>query len=141
MRFEKVFLSFFAILIGLIVAGIAFYFYQSTKIVSPNSIRTIKLAPTPTPSAMPLPLAIDSPVDESVTSNPTMTISGTTVPNATVMINTATKDQVIPASSTGTFSTTMTLNDNENRIIITAIDSNGNESQKTITVTYSTEDF
>ena len=141
MKFEKILLSFFAVMIGLIVAGVGFYFYQSTKVIPAKNVKTIKLMPSPTINPSAVYLSLDNPQDESVTNNPTITISGKTVPNGTVIINTSTIDQVIPASTNGSFSTTVTLTDNENRIIITAIASTGDETQKIMTVTYSTEDF
>lgn len=141
MKFEKILLSFFGVVIGLVVAGVGFYFYQSTKVIPQKNVKIIKLIPSPTQNPSAIYLALDNPQDETVTNNPTITISGKTVPNGTVVINTATTDQVVPASATGSFSTTATLTNDENRIIVTAIASTGEETQKILTLTYSTEDF
>ena len=141
MRAEKIVLSFIAVLIGLTVAGVVFYFYQSTKVISPGSLKTIKLGASPSPVKSSLFLKLDSPKDESTTDNKTVTISGQTSPQATIIINTPTSDQVIPPSAVGDFSTTVTIGDDENRIYVTAVGPKGDEVQKILTVTYTTETF
>ncbi|HEV2339331.1 MAG TPA: hypothetical protein VGT05_01025 [Patescibacteria group bacterium] len=142
MKIEKLLLSFFAVLIGLIVAGVAFYFYQTTKVIPPNNVaKTIQMNPSPSPTPVSVYLNVDTPQDESVTANPTITIHGKTMPNATVIINALSEDKVILATSMGDFSTTTTLGDGENQISITSVAPDGSESQKILTVTYSTQDF
>lgn len=140
MRFEKLLLAFFAILGGLLVAGVAFYVYQSTKAISPTQIKTVRIT-TPTPTNAPVLLAIDSPQDESVTTSRIVTVSGKTDSHATLIISTDTADQVVTPSATGAFTTTVTIGTDENLIHVTAITTNGEETEKTLTVTYSTEDF
>jgi len=41
MKIEKLLLSFFAILVGLVVAGIGFYFYQSTKVIPQAEVKQL----------------------------------------------------------------------------------------------------
>jgi len=48
---------------------------------------------------------------------------------------------VITPSQEGDFSTTAIITSGENQITITAIAPNGEEVKKTVTVTYSTEEF
>ncbi|HET9947005.1 MAG TPA: hypothetical protein VFQ63_02985 [Patescibacteria group bacterium] len=140
MKTEKILLSFVAVVVGLIVAGVGFYFYQSTKVLPPGKLASVKVNP-PTPTLPPVYLSIDSPQDESVTSNKTVTVSGKTVPDATIVVSTDTADQVITPSTTGTFSTTVTIGSGENEIHILSIGANGLETQKTITVSYTTDNF
>ncbi len=129
-----------AVIVGLIVAGIGFYIYQTTKAIPPTKLGTVKISPpTPTPPAV--ILAVTSPIDESITANKTITISGKTNPTATILISTPTADQVIKPSSQGDFSTTATIGDGANLIRIIAIGPSGNQSEKDITITYSTENF
>lgn len=140
MKTEKILLSFVAVVIGLIVAGVGFYIFQSTKIIPQNKLNTVKLAqPTPTPPTV--LLTVDTPQDESTTSNKTLTVSGKTDANNTLIVSTPTGDQVIKPSSQGTYSTSATITDGENEIYITAIAPNGTQTQKIITVTYTTESF
>jgi hypothetical protein len=141
MKFEQLILSFVAIVFGLFVAGIAFFIYQSTKTVSPNNIKTIKIQNTsPTPGAA-VPLTIDSPVDESVSTTKVITVSGKTDPAATVIVSTDGTDTVVTPTSMGAFSLTVTLTDNENILRILAVMPDGKETLKTLTVNYTTEDF
>ena len=144
MKLEKFVLSVIGIFFGLLVAGSAFYFYQrinnhpvTKKVISDNAKPTGP-TPSPTPSFY---VNIDSPKDESVTSNKTVTVSGKTIPTATIIISTDTADQVVSPSSQGDFSTTTTIGSDENKINVTAIAPSGEQVQKTLTVTYSTEEF
>lgn len=141
MKGEKIILLFFAVFIGLIVAGAAFYLYETSQTVSPATIRTIAtISPSPTPGSS-LLLSIDSPKDQSVVTNKIITVSGKTDPSATVIVSTATVDSVVSPSATGTFSLTITLPDSENQIRILSIDPSGAENEKTLTIGYQTQDF
>ena len=141
MKQERVILSFIAVLIGLLVAGFAFYFYQSTKTVS-SSNQIILNAPTPTPTPRPIVyISLNKPDDEIIVDNKTLVISGKTNPNATIIIYTSAGQQVIQPSSQGDFSTTLTLNDGENLLKFMSILPGGETTTMQRTVTYSTEDF
>lgn len=141
MRAERIILSFIAVIFGLLVAGVAFFIYQSTKTISPSKITTVTInqpTPTPIPSVL---LTIDQPANESVVNIKSITISGKTTPDATLVLTTDTDDQVDTPASNGNYAITTTLNDGANQITITAIAPDGQETKKTITVTYSTEEF
>ncbi|HLD01944.1 MAG TPA: hypothetical protein VJC10_03630 [Patescibacteria group bacterium] len=142
MKAERLILSFIAILIGLLVAGVAFYFYQSTKKLKNADTKTItiKINPSPTPDTS-LFLTIDSPKDEAVFSRKTITISGKTKPDATILISTELSDEVVKPARNGNFSTTLSIGDEASIIEITAFFANG--EQKTIrrTVSFTTEEF
>lgn len=140
MKIEKVLLAFFAVLGGLIVAGVAFYIYESTRTIPPSQVKTVQIV-SPTPTATPVILTLTSPQDGSVTGNKIVTVSGQTTAGATLIVSTANGDEVITPASTGTFSTTVTIDSDENYIHILAIDPKGNEAEKTVTVTYSTQNF
>ena len=143
MKKEKVILSFVAILIGLLVAAVIFYLYQATKTISPNKITTIALKPTatPKPSLAPFFLSVDAPADQSVVSSMTLSVSGKTEPTATVVVITPVDQQIISPASSGDFSTTVTINNGENPIEITAIGTDGQETKVLKTVTFTTESF
>src|SRR3989344_3757496 len=98
MKQERVILSFIAVFIGLIVAGIAFYFYQSTKTVSTSKSERLE-NPTPTPTQNPsLFLQVFEPKDEQIVDRKTVTISGKTKPEATVVILTTSGEEIIEPS-------------------------------------------
>lgn len=145
MKTEKIVLSFVAVLIGLLVAGAAFYFYESTKMISPAGKHlaaktSTSMTPTSAPNAT-TSLTIDAPGDESVVTSKTLAVKGKAQSNATIEITTPVDDEVTTASSAGDFSTTATLDDGTNQVTVTAISPNGQDETKTITVTYSTENF
>jgi hypothetical protein len=141
MKQERVILSFVAVLIGLLAAGLAFYFYQSTKTVSnPNQITLNAPSPTPTPRPT-VYISLSNPNDETIVSSKTLTINGKTNPNATIIIYTSGDQQVIQPSTQGNFSTTIAIDDGENLIKITSILPGGEITSVQRTVTYSTENF
>lgn len=141
MKKEKVVLAFIAALIGLLVAGIAFYLYQSTKVVSPSKLKTSQVAsPTPTPTSENF-LTANQPKDEDVVNKKVVIVSGKTSPDATVVMLTSLDQQVVNPSTDGDFSTTVNIDDGENVIEITAALPNGQQSTVKRTVTFSTEEF
>ncbi len=141
MRTEKIVLSFIAVVVGLLVAGVGFYFFTSSKMQPKTKNPTVASAtPHPTDTSK-LSLTITNPQSESVTTKSLTTISGSTSPDATVMINTGSTDSVVTPSSSGAFSSDISLDDGENQITITAIATSGEEIQKIIIITSSKETF
>lgn len=141
MNKEKVILSIFATIAGLLVAGVAFYFYESTQTIPQSKMKIISispLTPTPTPSVF---LALNSPDDETVVTQSSVNISGKTTGDATVAILTQSNEQVVKPAITGDFSATVNLDDGENMIVVTAIAPNGESAKITRIITYSTEEF
>lgn len=140
MRIEKIILAVAAIIAGLFVAGIAFYIYQTTRTLSPSSIKTITLKPTAAPSA-PVLLTVDEPTDGSVTTSRVVSIKGKTDPQATIIVTTDATDTVVNPTTTGSYSLTLTLDSGENSILITAVLPNGQEAQKQLTVSVESDNF
>lgn len=140
MRIEKIILAIAAVMAGLFVAGIAFYIYQTTKTLSPSSIKTITLKPSP-PSGPDVLLTVDNPADESVTSSRVISINGKTDPQATIIVTTDSLDTVISPTSTGAYSLTLTLAPGENKIVLMAVMPNGQETQKNLTFSVESDNF
>lgn len=141
MKKEKIIMSFAATLIGLLVAGIVFYLYESSSKIAPKATKTISIAsPSPSPTQT-IFLTIDSPKDEEVFTQKTITISGQTTHDAIVSIISKNSQDIITPSQNGDFSTTININDGQNIIEITAIDESGQSAKVTKTVTFSTEEF
>ncbi len=142
MKTEKIVISFIAVTIGILVAAGAFYFYQTTKIVSTSDTKTVSLTAsvTPTPKSQVF-LSIDTPKDEDVIDTKTVKITGRTSPDAVIVVTTNTNDQVVTPAANGNFSTTAILDSGENAIQIQAIAQNGEETNVIRTVTISTESF
>jgi len=143
MKAERVILSFVAVIIGLIAAGVAFYLYQMTKVV-PDNDKTISLMPkisvSPTPDSANL-LSVDSPTDEQVFNKKTITVNGKTRKDATIIVTTEDNDQVVTPAANGNFSITQTIPGGTTLIHITAVFPNGEEQTITRTITFSTENF
>ena len=141
MKKEKLILSFIAAFFGLLVAGIAFYLFQTTKTVPSTNSKTISFAsPTPT-SAPSISLTLDRPKDEEVVSSKVLVVSGKTQSNAVVVVITDSSDDVVSPSTNGDFSTTVNLIDGENVLEVTSIAPNGESITSKKTVTYSQEEF
>ena len=142
MKTEKIVISFIASLIGIIAAAAAFYFYQTTKIISPTEIKTITLSPSPEPSPRPaIFLTLDSPINEEVTDKKIIAVNGTTSPDAVIIITSGINEQVVTPTAGGSFATTITLDNDQNEITITAVSPSGEETTLVRTVTVSSETF
>lgn len=141
MKKGKILLSFSIVLILLLVVIAGFYLYQSSRKIKPSEIKTITInEPSPTPASG-LFLTIDSPQDESVVNQRTVKVSGKTLPNAKIVIVTQTDEEGAVATKDGTFSTDITLDQDENIIEISAFGSNGEVVKTKRVVSYSTENF
>lgn len=143
MRRESVILSFIAVVVGIVVAGGAFYLYQTFRFSPPQPSKTISLAlPTPTPKfASAGALVVDSPADETVTDRKIVTVTGKTQNTAMVILTTAVDNTVLTPAADGSFSGTVNIKDDENILQITAISQNGETTKIIRTITYSTETF
>lgn len=75
-------------------------------------------------------LKVENPDDQFNTSSSEIIVSGSTDPEAKIIIN----DQEIQVDQNGKFSQTITLSDNVNTIIITAVSKRGKESKVERTV-------
>ncbi len=137
---EKIILSFVAVLIGLLVASGAFYFYQQTKVISPEKEKTVNINPSPTPKPSVL-LTIDEPIDEKIYDTKVIKISGKTEPDALIVILAENNEEVLSPAKNGDFSTTITLGSGANLIQITAIGKNGDTNTIERTVSFSSDNF
>ena len=141
MKAERLILSFVAIIIGLAVAGLAFYIYQMSRTNPEESKKIVsQISPTPTPDET-LFLTLDSPKNEEVLTTKTVKISGKTTPDAIIVINTQLNDEIVEPTSNGAFSLTQNIGNDVNLIQITAIFPNGEEKVIKRTVTYNAESF
>lgn len=142
MKAEQIILSFIAVLIGLLVAGGSFYIYQLTKEVPPEKTTaiTIQTPPSPTPELNHY-LKINTPKDEEIVNKKIITISGSTLPNSTIIVSSENEDQVVKPTKNGDFSITHTIGDDTNVIYITAIFPNGEEQTEIRTVSFTNEEF
>jgi len=144
MKAEKVILSFVAVFVGLIAAGVAFYLYQSTKLVSTDNTKPSAVQVTKTPVQQMTnedTFTLDSPQDEQVFGQKLITIKGTAEKGSTITASTTDSDQVVQPSDNGEFSFTQTIPDGTSIIEFTAIFPDGTQKKIDRTVTFSTENF
>lgn len=142
MKKETVFLSIGALLVGLLVAGGAFYAYQLLNKPADNKPATITLNASPTPvSSNSDELMVDEPQDETVVTNKSVKISGKTLPGSTVIVTSENDEQVATPADNGNFSLTTTIGDDVNIIEVIAILPSGEEKKVVRTITYSKESF
>ncbi len=144
---NKIFLIVGAVVLVLILATGGYLFYQASQSQIPNPTKPLNQIPVPTParpvvspivSVTPpaprnqIPLTITSPIDGASVTAPTITVAGTTVPNADVSVN----EKDLTADATGRFSTAIALEEGDNPILVAASDDNGNASEVELTITY-----
>lgn len=143
MNAEKVILSFVAVFVGLIAAGVAFYLYQTTKVVPTDQAKPSaqKVANAPVQSATGDVFTVDAPNDEQVFDKKLITIKGTAVKGATITVSTDDSDQVIQPADNGNYTLTQTIPDGTSVIEFTAIFPDGSQKKIDRTVTFSTENF
>jgi hypothetical protein len=143
MKAEKVILSFVALLIGLAVAGGAFFFYEQTKSFKQQEGKTKSVQitiPSPTPPSVAL-LEVSHPKDGEVVSKNTVTINGHTQPNTIVAVRSETDEQVGISAANGSFTFTLSLEKGANPMQIIAFLPDGSEKSEIRTITFTTEDF
>jgi hypothetical protein len=142
MKTERVILSFVAVLIGLLAAGAAFFFYQMTR-NSPQLPTNTSLtrSVTPTKTAENESLVVIKPENETIVSDDTIKIEGKTIKDALVVLISENDEQVVKASGNGSFSIETTLAEGMNNLYITAFLPDGKETKIVRTISYSDEDF
>lgn len=141
MKKEKILLLFIASVVGLMVAGMIFYIYESSKDISSSKLKKVAvIAPTPTPKPS-IYLNVSSPKNEEVLDKRILTVSGKTLPNANIFTLSPIDESAGQATSEGDFSLTLNLDDDQNIIRITAIAPNGETISEARIVTFSTENF
>lgn len=142
MKTEKIILSFIATLFGLLVAGIAFYLFQTTKTVPNTNTKAASIIISPAPTPLPsVSLVLDQPKDEEVVDNKTLIVSGKTQGNAIIIIILDSLEDVVTPAANGSFSTTVNLSDGQNVLEVISIAPNGESMRVKKTVTYSEEEF
>jgi hypothetical protein len=141
MKKEKIILFLVASGIGLLAAGIIFYFYESSRTIPSTKIKKIStLVPTPTPKPS-IYLNINTPTNEEVTDKRILTVSGKTLPDAKVVVLSPIDLSSGISSADGNFSMSVNIDNDQNIIRITAVSASGETVSQTRIVTYSTENF
>jgi len=83
-----------------------------------------------------LSLVIATPSADEVISAKSAAVSGTTSANATVTITGGKDDVITTADASGGFTEPVNLNEGQNDLVVSAFDSNGNQTNQTVSVVY-----
>ncbi|MEE8471236.1 MAG: Ig-like domain-containing protein [Dehalococcoidia bacterium] len=125
-------------LLVLAIGAISCASEEATPTPTPTSTPT----PTPSPAATPVPtptglfLEVAELEDESVVDTASITVSGSTLPAATVSVSVNDEIQMADVSEDGSFNVTITLEEGPNLIEVIASDLEGNEVSTTLTIIY-----
>lgn len=105
-----------------------------TTAQSLNQTKEVGTQTTEQKTVSQISLEITEPQNNITVDTSSVTVRGKTIPNAVVFIN----DQELKADTSGGFTTSISLDEGENTIIIVANDDFGNYSEKEITVNLAT---
>ena len=129
-----------AIIIGFAIGLVITYgIYTAQKALQSHTVTDSSSKPTTdqTPE-QDRTLHIVSPENETVASEKSTTLAGTTSPNSYVVILTTDQEYLTQADENGNFAKEITLEAGANYINVTAIDANLNQVSQTIVITYTT---
>ncbi|OGH12361.1 MAG: hypothetical protein A2857_01345 [Candidatus Levybacteria bacterium RIFCSPHIGHO2_01_FULL_36_15] len=141
---EKILIIFIALALGLALATLGFYIFQSTKKgVLENSKKTDNINKTAEnkDKTNGIILSIDSPTNESLVNERTIEVKGKTNPLNTIIVSSNLEDAMGSADSNGNFSINIGIDAGLNNIIVRSFSSTGDETKDERTVTFSQEDF
>ncbi|HYD34603.1 MAG TPA: hypothetical protein VD999_00900 [Vitreimonas sp.] len=130
-----------AILIGLSLGLFITYGVYTARTAFRKPAPHIAATPSPAPSGEPVAtnIALVSPQDESVQTKKEVTVTGTTVADAFVVIFVNDAETITSADSSGNFSVETVLEPGSNLITIQVIDEDGRVSTHERTVVYLTD--
>ncbi|CAN5280494.1 hypothetical protein BH10PAT2_BH10PAT2_3480 [soil metagenome] len=130
----------FAIFLGLGLGLIVTFGIYTARSAFLKKTDTTDVSPTATPAATPTDssLSLFSPDDESVQFVSDVKVTGTTFPNAHVIVFINNTSNITTADATGNFSVATTLTEGSNVVTVRALDDNGNQAEQKRTVIYTT---
>lgn len=126
------------IVLLLVVAGALVWSQvrQTPKMEEPSSVESISPTSATLAQTQQIELTISNPQEGAKVTKPQLLVRGKTVPDAEVFIN----DKEATADGNGNFSVTLTLDEGDNLIIVTANDEYGNIAEKELVVMYEVEE-
>lgn len=110
---------------------------SSTTEISPTPATSDEITPTPETNSN-KQLTIDSPEDNSIVSVSKINITGITVPNSIIIITTSSNSFNNKSDESGKFDIPIELESGANFIKVTSIDSEDNQTEIPLIITYST---
>jgi hypothetical protein len=131
-----------AILIGLALGlFITYGIYQARTGLSDRSIDPNLITQPTSDTPFSGELALNSPLDESVQNENTVSVSGTTLPNSFVVVFVGNNETITHSDDSGNFSVEVELEDGGNVVTVFVIDEDGSSLSVERTVTVTDETF
>ncbi len=130
-----------AVVVGLSLGLILVYgFYRAKKSDQELADQAATINQTPQPSESPLStLVIHSPEDEIIVAEAGLAVTGTTLPQAFVVIIVNDQEYITSADDSGNFSVNVELEAGSNVIAIHSLDEDGQATNQERTVIFSTQ--
>lgn len=114
---------------------------EGSQIESPQGeVTETEVSATPTIIILPS-LSIVSPIDQSITKEAKIPVSGVASPSSWILILAEKGEKVIRADDKGNFETEVSMISGENEIQVISFTDKGQESSKIVTVVYSTAEI
>lgn len=110
----------------------------TTSAPTTTSISPSNISPTPTESSNSLKVSIDSPLNQSIVAASKIDLKGSSGPEVSLIIQTPTRTYQTTTDKNGGFSIEIDLESGANIVKVTAIDSELNQADTTLLITYST---
>ncbi|MBI2268532.1 MAG: hypothetical protein HYU80_03795 [Candidatus Blackburnbacteria bacterium] len=135
----------FAILIGVIIGlAIAFGIWRANKAFLPQRSKEAVQIPSISPEQQEekiktSQLVITAPENNLVVSTERVTVEGTAIPGSSVVITANAGELIAETQADGSFKEEIELLGGANEVKVAAYDKDGNKSEQTVTVVYSTE--
>lgn len=142
---EKLLIVFVASVLGLIIATISFYIYQTTKNTPVNQevqnpiVKEVKSDEEQLTNKG--ALTIDEPKAESIFDRRTIEVKGKTLAENTIIVSTNSHDEVVTPASDGKFSVSIDIEVGVNKLITRSIAPTGATTVDERIITFTTEEF
>ncbi len=132
--------------VGLFITGMLLVGPKLSAFLPKITLPSFSLPQSKTPETANQPtantpsFAIDSPLPDSIESEPTILVSGTATAGATIIIQTDSDDEVVLAKEDGKYAGKIALAEGKNDITVTGY-SKGAQETRSVTVFYTPEEF
>lgn len=136
---------FVAIIIGFVIgAAVAISAIRLPTLLQKAAPKPIEISkdnnlPTGEVKRSPLAIEIESPTDESIQTNKSVTVKGKIIPPATIVFETYLDSVAFEAPSSGSFSVDVDLIEGSNKILITGYTADGDSDAKELILFYTAE--
>jgi len=133
---ETVVAIFVGIVLGIIIASGFWYLKNSLKTLPKNTTGSANTTITPQPENKQLFLEINTPLDQTISNEKDLELSGKTNPNTIVILSYNQNDYILRASEQGNFSTNIKLDSGINILYLTAANEKNETKKMSLHIVY-----